>query len=75
MLPGMSPIETAYALAGAALMCVACFRNVPVGLLMAWVGALFLRLGYVRMFGYTAVASAAVILMATRNVMARAFVS
>ena len=75
MLPGMRPIEAAYALAVAALICVACFRNVPVGLLMAWVGAVFLGLGYVRMFGYTALTSAAVILVATRNVRARAFFS
>jgi len=75
MLPGMRPIEAAYTLAVAALICVALFRNVPVGLLMAWAGALFLGLGYVRMFGYTALASAAVILVATQNVRVRAFLS
>jgi|GEM_PF-4768539 hypothetical protein len=42
---------------------------------MAWVGAVFLGLGYVRMFAYTPLASAAVILVATRNVRARAFFS
>ena len=75
MLPGMRPIEAAYALAVAALISAALFRNVPVGLLMAWVGAVFLGLGYVRMFGYTALASAAVILMATQNVKTRAVFS
>lgn len=67
MLPGMRPIEAAYALAALAGLAAAIFRNVPAGLLLAWLGAVFLGLGYVRMFGYTALASAAVLLAATRH--------
>ena len=67
MLPGMRPIEAAYALAVLAGLAAAIFRNVPAGLLLAWLGAVFLGLGYVRMFGYTALASAAVLLAATRH--------
>jgi hypothetical protein len=43
------------------------FRNVPSGLLLAWLGAVFLGLGYVRMFGYTSLASGAVIVVALRE--------
>lgn len=64
MLPGMKPIEAAYGLALLALAGVLASRNVPAGLLLAWVGAVFLGLGYVRMFGYTALASGAVALVA-----------
>lgn len=67
MLPGMRPIEAAYALAALAAAAALVFRNVPAGLLLAWIGALFLGLGYVRMFGYTALASAAVLIVATRH--------
>ena len=67
MLPGMRPIEAAYALAVLAAVAALLFRNVPDGLLLAWLGAVFLGLGYVRMFGYTALASGAVILVATRH--------
>ncbi|MFM8983276.1 MAG: hypothetical protein ACKOLA_10295, partial [Spartobacteria bacterium] len=67
MIPGMRPIEAAYALAVLAAACALIFRNVPAGLLLAWLGAVFLGLGYVRMFGYTALASGAVILAATRH--------
>jgi hypothetical protein len=64
MLPGMRPIEAAFALAILAAACMVWFRNVPIGLVIAWAGAVFLGLGYVRMFGYTALASGAVILVA-----------
>ena len=64
MLPGMRPIEAAYALALLAGILAALRRNVPVGLVLAWSGAVFLGLGYVRMFGYTALASGAVIFAA-----------
>jgi hypothetical protein len=67
MLPGMRPIEAAYALAALAGIAAVIFRNVPAGLLLAWLGAVFLGLGYVRMFGYTALASCAVLLVATRH--------
>jgi hypothetical protein len=67
MLPGMRPIEAAYALALLAGILVTIRRNVPVGLVLAWGGAVFLGLGYVRMFGYTALASGAVIVMALSN--------
>jgi len=67
MIPGMRPIEAAYALAALAAATVLIFRNVPAGLILAWLGAVFLGLGYVRMFGYTALASGAVILTATRH--------
>jgi hypothetical protein len=67
MLPGMRPIEAAYALALLAGILVTIRRNVPVGLVLAWGGAVFLGLGYVRMFGYTALASGAVIIMALSN--------
>ena len=61
MLPGMRPIEAAFGLAILAAICLAAFRNVPSGLVLAWGGAVFLGAGYVRMFGYTALASGAVI--------------
>ena len=67
MLPGMRPIEAAYALAVAAAISALAFRNVPPGLLLAWLGAVFLGLGYVRMFGYTALASGAVIFVAFKG--------
>jgi hypothetical protein len=67
MLPGMRPIEAAYALAILAAVCAIFFRTAPAGLLLTWLGAVFLGLGYVRMFGYTALASGAVILAATRH--------
>lgn len=67
MLPGMRPVEAAYGLAVLALGAALVFRNVPPGLLLAWAGAVFLGLGYVRMFGYTALASGAVLLVAARN--------
>lgn len=67
MLPGMKPIEAAYALAVVAAIAAMAFRNVPLGLLLAWLGAVFLGLGYVRMFGYTALASGAVILTAMKE--------
>lgn len=67
MLPGMRPIEAAYGLALIALGCAMWFRNVSAGLIFAWLGSLFLGLGYVRMFGYTTLASCAVILAATRQ--------
>jgi len=67
MLPGMRPIEATYTLAALAALATAIFRNVPAGLFLAWLGAVFLGLGYVRMFGYTALASAAILLVATRH--------
>lgn len=67
MLPRMRPIEAAYTLAAVAAVSAVVFRNVPAGLLLAWLGAVFLGLGYVRMFGYTALASGAVILASTRH--------
>ena len=67
MLPGMKPIEAAYALAALALIAAIAFRNIPLGLLLAWLGAVFLGLGYVRMFGYTALASGAVIVVALKQ--------
>ena len=67
MLPGMRPIEAAYALAVVAAISALAFRNVPPGLLLAWLGAVFLGLGYVRMFGYTALASGAVIVVAFKG--------
>ena len=67
MLPGMRPIEAAYALAVVAAISALAFRNVPPGLLLAWLGAVFLGLGYVRMFGYTALASAAVIVVVFKD--------
>ncbi|MCX6973027.1 MAG: hypothetical protein NTZ94_01800 [Verrucomicrobia bacterium] len=67
MIPGMRPIEIAYALAALAAVAMLIFRNVPAGLLLAWLGAVFLGLGYVRMFGYTALSSGAVILVAMRH--------
>jgi len=67
MLPGMRPIEAAYTLAALAALATVIYRNVPAGLLLAWLGAVFLGLGYVRMFGYTALASAAILLSATRH--------
>jgi hypothetical protein len=67
MLPGMRPIEAAYTLALLALVWAAVHRNVPMGLLLAWAGAVLLGLGYVRMFGYTALASGAVLLVSARD--------
>jgi hypothetical protein len=67
MIPGMRPIEAAYALAVLAAASALIFRNVPAGLVLAWLGAVFLGLGYVRMFGYTTLASGAVILVAMRH--------
>ena len=67
MLPGMKPIEAAYALAALALIAAIAFRNIPLGLLLAWLGAVFLGLGYVRMFGYTALTSGAVIVVALKQ--------
>lgn len=64
LLPGNKPIECSYVLALMALLCMLLFRNVPIGLVLAWGASLFLGLGYVRMFGYLALSSAAVILIA-----------
>lgn len=61
MPPGMRPIEAAFALAAIAGACMLWFRNIPTGFVIAWMGAVFLGAGYVRMFGYTALASGAAI--------------
>ncbi len=57
------PLQAAAALvllAGARLLVLR--RRVAPGLMLAWVGAVFLGLGYLRLTGYAALASAAVIL-------------
>lgn len=46
----------------ASAIAVLAFRNIRWGLLVAWLGACFLALGYVRMLGYASLASAAVLL-------------
>jgi hypothetical protein len=66
MLPGNRPIEAAYGLALLALLVMLLARNVPFGLALAWGASFFLGLGYVRMFGYLAISSAAVIMVAAR---------
>jgi hypothetical protein len=70
-LPYSQPVEEkegAEALQGcSAAAWAAIHRNVPMGLLLAWAGAVFLGLGYVRMFGYTALASGAVLLVSARH--------
>jgi len=70
MLPGMRPIEAAFALAIIAVVVMAWFRNVAFGFVLAWLGAVFLGAGYVRMFGYTALASGAAIVACTSGVRA-----
>jgi hypothetical protein len=66
LLPGMRPVEAALALCAAAALVLALNRNVPAGLLLAWLCTVPLGLGYVRMFGYTALASVAVMLVSLR---------
>jgi len=69
--PGMRPIEAAFALVGLAGVCLLTFRNAPVGLVLAWAGAVFLGLGYVRMTGYATLASGAVIIVCCRHLAQR----
>lgn len=71
LLPGTRPIEAAYALALLALFGMLLARNVPVGLTLAWGASLFLGLGYVRMFGYLSISSAAVIMVAAHGLAGR----
>lgn len=67
LLPGMRPVEAAFALCAAAALILALHRNVPAGLVLAWLCTVPLGLGYVRMFGYMALASVAVILVSLRT--------
>jgi hypothetical protein len=67
LLPGMRPVEAAFALCVAAALILALHRNVPAGLVLAWLCTVPLGLGYVRMFGYMALASVAVTLVSLRT--------
>lgn len=61
MLPGMRPIEVAAFLVLLAALCLLVFCNQSLGVCVAWLGALLLGAGYIRMFGYAGLFSAAVI--------------
>jgi hypothetical protein len=64
MLPDMRPVEAAILLVVAAMATALITWRVRPALLPAWVVVVVLGAGYVRMFGYAALASAAVILSA-----------